>query len=262
MPQLPTEDADAAGAAAEVNVDPNDPASDVLAGLPGSGGRVALMYLQGSLNPVTLGHVQMLVEGRKLLLDADVCGERFDAVIAVVSVNRDGWVQRKLTPEQQHLFFNARDRSRLVAASTEDYPWIFAKEEHEEYDWWTIEERFPQHTIVRYMVNGADDVVKYTKWRYLSIKDYDERFITIGRPGHTHKVKSALKKRIAEKFSHTPELAAQRFLIGPELPAISSTAAREAALRNDRQALLQLLHPIVADALLALAAAGPRPDTE
>ena len=41
------------------------------------------------------------------------------------------------------------------------------------------------------------------------------------------------------------------FVVGPELPAVSSTQAREALGRGDREATLQLLHPAVADWLLA-----------
>lgn len=36
----------------------------------------------------------------------------------------------------------------------------------------------------RYLLNGADDVVKYEKWWH--VKDYEdgERYITVGRPGY------------------------------------------------------------------------------
>ena len=39
-------------------------------------------------------------------------------------------------------------------------------------------------------------------------------------------------------------------ILGPELADISSTAARDAAVRGDRQELLTLVHPAVAERLL------------
>ena len=38
--------------------------------------------------------------------------------------------------------------------------------------------------LARYLLNGADDVVKYEKW--WNVKDHEEgeRYVTVGRPGY------------------------------------------------------------------------------
>merc|ERR1719336_497252 len=65
--------------------------------------------------------------------------------------------------------------------------------------------------------------------------------ITMLRPGSS----DAIRKAVAGA-----KVAPEHFLLGPELPDISSTAAREASARGDIDALLVLLHPAVADELL------------
>ena len=82
----------------------------------------------GSLNPITHGHVHMITEARRALLDPDVCGDRFDAVIALVSVNGHSYVARKLPSSKQHLVFTEGERRALVDAATAHLPWCFTAE--------------------------------------------------------------------------------------------------------------------------------------
>merc|ERR1719220_3234213 len=86
-------------------------------------------------------------------------------------------------------------------------------------------------------MNGADDVVKYGKWSWASRR---ARFITMGRPGYTEGVVKGMKGAGVD-----PEQG--YFILGPELPDISSTAVREALATGDRKALEGLLHPKVAE---------------
>merc|ERR1711908_152569 len=87
-------------------------------------------------------------------------------------------------------------------------------------------------------MNGADDVEKYGKWRNAGPRN---RMITMGRPGFTESVK---------RGAQSVRVAAEDFILGPELPDISSTAARDACAHADIDTALQLLHPAVADFLL------------
>jgi phosphopantetheine adenylyltransferase len=86
------------------------------------------LSMLGSLNPITHGHVHMITEARRALLDADVCGDRFDAIIALVSVNKDRFVARKLTSDKQHLVFTECERLALINAATSHLPWCFTAE--------------------------------------------------------------------------------------------------------------------------------------
>jgi hypothetical protein len=90
-------------------------------------------------------------------------------------------------------------------------------------------------------MNGADDVCKYQKWRHAKPH---HRMITMGRPGST---KALLK---GMKSAGMPQCGTADFLLGPELPDLSSSAARVASHVGDRSGLLQLLHPSVADWML------------
>ena len=65
-----------------------------------------------------------------------------------------------------------------------------------------------------------DDVAKYRKWTDACAQ---RRYITMGRPGYTDQVLAGVKA------SHTPS---KYFVVGPELPDISSTLAREAIARG------------------------------
>jgi len=91
-------------------------------------------------------------------------------------------------------------------------------------------------------MNGADDVVKYRKW---SSAGRSNRMIVMGRPGFTDDVRSGIQGVV-----HQGRCALKHCLLGPELPDISSTAARAASVAGDRETLLEMLHPSVADWLL------------
>merc|ERR1719226_349513 len=84
-------------------------------------------------------------------------------------------------------------------------------------------------------MNGADDVAKYRKWVGAGPK---HRMITMGRPGFTERVRAGIA---------SAGVAPQHCVLGPELPDISSTAARDASAAGDAK---QLLHPAVAEYLL------------
>jgi len=94
-----------------------------------------------------------------------------------------------------------------------------------------LTERWPELKFVHFY--GADDVDKYRKYTWASCS---RRFITMGRPGFTEAVREGMAH--AKVDSH-----AGFFVVGPELPDVSSTAARKALIARDAAALEGVLHP-------------------
>jgi nicotinic acid mononucleotide adenylyltransferase len=89
--------------------------------------------------------------------------------------------------------------------------------------------------FVHFDMNGADNVLRYQKWKYATP---NRRSITIGRKGYTESVLSAIAKT---DIDHDEGI----FIVGPELPNISSSAVRKALKENNIEALQTLLHPSV-----------------
>ena len=83
-----------------------------------------------------------------------------------------------------------------------------------------MEKQFADLEFEIWNLSGADDVAKYQKWQGACAQ---RRYITMGRPGYTDQVLAGVKA------SHTPS---KYFVVGPELPDISSTLAREAIARG------------------------------
>jgi len=92
---------------------------------------------------------------------------------------------------------------------------------------------YPSLTFVTWWLNGADDVVKYKKWEKAG---ENSRRITMGRPGDTEAVAAAIQQ--------TP-LDPNHFLLGPEMPDVSSTKVRALLRARDDRALTDMLHPAV-----------------
>lgn len=207
------------------------------------GASVAMIVMLGSLCPITLGHVQCYVEARRMLLDKSGMGaarparlEHFDECIGLVWLNGDGMVSAKLEDKgQKTIYFS--DRRHLVTLATAEYPWLC-------YDDFSLEtelpKRWPNLRFTEFDMNGADDVVKYEKWRFVGP---DCRRITIGRPGSTAAVLDGMRSSGVDPDDGY-------FFLTPDLPDISSTAARDASARGDIKTLLTMLHPAVADWLL------------
>lgn len=228
------------------------------------GSLVALVSLRGSLCPVTLGHAQGFLEARRLLLgepsdpspqavvepshsgvesmeDRTAAGvrrparlETFAEVLGVLTLNGDRHVQGKLARHgEKHLTY--RERRGLVEVATAEYPWLgYARDENATFQ--ALRVRWRELRFVHFTLNGADDVVKYGKFRWPT--DSTHRYITMGRPGDTEKVRQGM-----ERANIDPEKG--HFILGPELPDISATEAREALRQGNQRMLQELLHPKV-----------------
>ena len=210
------------------------------------GTNVAVVTLLGSLCPVTLGHVQAFEAARELLLGC-VHGasvrrparlEYFTQVLGFISLNGDSHVKRKLLLNGE-VAMDFATRQTLVDLAIADYAWIDG-EAYQGASLWTLRRRWPRLVFTHFFLNGADDVVKCKKYKWARA---NARFITIGRPGSTDEVLAGMK-------AHGVDPDAGLFILGPELPDISSTAARKALAAWDIETLRGLLHPRVIELCL------------
>ena len=207
---------------------------------------VAIVTMRGSLCPITLGHVRCFEEARKLL-----CGNGallpagllpYSHCVGFVTLNGDHHLQSKFAHKREKPVVLA-ERQDLVRIATADLAWLeLSTSCRTSHDIARLQQQFPQLQFDHFDMNGADDVVKYQKWRWAGP---NQKMITMGRPGST----KAVVKGMASVG--IPDTGSANFVLGPELPDISSTKLRAASKRGDRAALLQLCHPHVADWMLA-----------
>lgn len=218
------------------------------------GAHVAVIVLSGSLNPITRAHVSLLEQGRKILLDPDQSKAHFDVVIAVVSLDDDRGVRRKLPREADRCWLLKKPvRTKLVNDVTVGLPWVTTTDDTGmPINMTRLRLSYPQLTITDYIIAGADDVIASRRWEWLETG----RLICVGRPGHTAAAGAAVVRHVAanpQLFYDVHQRGA--FLACPELQGVPTGHARELAQVGTRQALLTVVHPVVADAMLAIVAA-------
>lgn len=209
--------------------------------------KIAVVTLCGSLCPMTLGHLAMLKTARDFLKKR----QNFD-VIGLITLNSDWNVKEKLNTDA----LAYPKRRELVDLTIQDEAWITVeghghREEGKSLP--ALRRAFPGHTFHHYLLNGADDVVKYDKVkRYRSGASTvpQSPMICIGRPGSTVGVRDLVTKydvrdnffiaEMAEEFSGVSSTEARRIL--------KSTASPE----QKRTRLANILHPSVADACISM----------
>ncbi len=206
---------------------------------------VAVVTLLGTLCPITRGHMQAFVEARRLLLgdgcDSTPCAvkrpsqlERFDEVVGLVSLNGQDYVKRKLEKKGQPTLSLAQ-RQHLVDLAIAGIPWM-ACEPREGASLAQLAKRWPGLSFVHFCMNGADDVLRHCKWRW---SGPECRLLTMGRPGDTQRVIEGARRAGVD-------LDGGSFVMGPELPDISSSEARRALVDGDAATVGRMLHPDVA----------------
>lgn len=213
---------------------------------------VAVLTLLGSLCPITLAHVQAFIESRHLLLATPDHHDpslrpndlpSIDHVVGFISVNPDIFVVRKF-PGPEGIPINYEERVALVKMAIGEMSWMDVEPSEGE-TFLYLKYKFPKLKFLHFTINGADDVANRRKWRYAGKPNKQKhrasteanRFITMGRAGDTQRVLDGMKL-CGTSFS-------QFFFMGPELPDISSTMARAALERNDKNELSTMLHPKV-----------------
>jgi len=193
------------------------------------GNAVAVVTMTGTCCPVTLAHIQAFFEARKLLLKTG----QYDEVLGGLSLNGDFHVQKKLQ-EKGLASIPKTDRQHLVELSCQDHPWLNYNSTREYEYVAKLKERFPHLTFVHVRMNGADDVLKYSKWTSPDTQ------IVMCRPGITQDLLQALKKAKVD-------VSNGKFIVGPELRDISSTEVRDALVKGEVCRLQEMLHPAVLD---------------
>jgi len=222
----------------------------LLSSLP-EGANVAMVSMLGSLCPITLGHVQCFEEARKIILADPSSGvprpkrlQHFDECLGLIQLNGDGYVLRKVREKGQK-GLDIGQRGDMARLATADHLWLNYEDREARVLLNSVlsRKRFEHLNFVEFEMNGADDVVKYAKWTYLTSRGCSSRMIVMGRPGFTSQVLQGMAEVGLDRDDG-------KFIVGPELPDVSSTAAREASQKNDLPTLLSILHPSVADFLL------------
>lgn len=208
-------------------VDLEQKASECLDCLP-AGSRVAVVVMQGSLCPVTHGHVASFLEARKIFMALDGVArparlELFHECLGLFRLNNDGHVRIKMQQKKQP-FLNRDERRHLVRLATEEYNWLGHTSQSSLHLMRELKGRYPNVSFTQFQLNGADDVGRYHKWLGAS---RGHRLITMGRPGETEKVLKGVKKAKID-------LDDGIFIMGPELPDISSTKLRSQLMKGEK----------------------------
>ena len=203
------------------------------------GSKVAVITMTGSCCPITKAHVMAFEVARDFLI-AKEAEEEFQEVLGILCLNSDNHVWWKLSQIGQEMI-DWSNRIMLASLATEQIWWAGVSYIKERWAVQDFKEVWPSLKFIQYHMNGADDVLKYQKWTWAV---EDERYITMGRPGFTEELKSL-----------APET--KLFLIGPELPEISSSQVRAALREEDNDALDRFLHPAVKSWCLRHSPYGP-----
>ena len=216
--------------------------------------RVAVLDFLGSFCPVTTAHVAAITTARRILLgeiaplNADGALTSYNLVLGAMTVNSDSHVHFKLSRAgEEGEALSARQRLHLCSLATADeVSWLRIGTSAAE---WvaSLQASFPAVEFTVWMLNGADDVVRYEKWEWASAS---QPFITMGRHGDTEAIIDAIKRE---------GLLSNAFVLGPDLPDISSTAARHALRQTDTAMVQVCLHPHVASFLEQYGPYGGRP---
>ena len=132
------------------------------------GSRVAVVSMLGSLCPITIGHVMMFHEARKILLkhpSSKVERPRnlahFDLCLGLITLNGDRHVSSKLAEKKQRAL-SYKERAHLVQLATSEDPWLYFVDRCIGRDGTVtnLKQRWPDLEFVEFHMNGADDVVK------------------------------------------------------------------------------------------------------
>jgi len=168
--------------------------------------------------------------------------EPFAHAVGFLSLNPDHHLRAKFAGKREKPLGLA-DREMLVGVATAELAWLeLSTSKRLAGDVARLQQQFPQLSFRHFEMNGADDVIKYSKWTWAGP---NHKMITMGRPGSTQAVVQGMAS------VGIPATGSADFLLGPELPDVSSTKLRAASQRGDRAELLSLCHPGVAEWMLA-----------
>lgn len=263
--------------------DPTFADTELAPASPGS--EIAVLWLLGSLCPITRSHVLSLTEGRALLMGrpmthplplAPHCSPlpepRAAACLALVGVNRDSYVGAKFARLGEASFqLSAAERTALAASALSEHSsWakVLPPGMGPDAAISALAERHSSRGLrfVPYEVSGADDCLRYCKWRYAG-GDGWRLYVPLRSPDPQDPDTVALLAAVSKDHhdaqrqrGHEAGVSGEpgtgspwppHVVVGPGLPPHSSTQARAALKRGDAAALAAILPDAVAAWLLA-----------
>ena len=226
--------------------------------------KVAILELVGSLCPIHKGHVDTLVESRKMILNQQMQypppdpynkpilfndTQPFDYVIGIINQNPDSHVRSKMAekdPENGE-YIDVINRNLLSRMAVLDYDWCLADYGVRNF---TMGKYKNKLEFIKFEISGTDDSLKYQK--HINDGSYDEknRLLIILRrdeknPKDNQKLLSSL-----ETHGYNPDIPDRLIVVGPMLPDISSSKIREALKTKNNIVLDTMLNKCVKDKLL------------
>jgi len=207
------------------------------------GSRVAAVTMTGSCCPVTLAHIKCFMEARRILLGevARPRGlEKFHEVYGFLSLNSDLHVSTKI----HEPCISYANRSKLVRLAVSEHRWITLSRSSDGLLCRQLQQQRPDLEFVWFTLSWSDDILKGQRWKECTA---ERRFIAMCRSGYSMQLCNALTHaRMDPDMGH--------FIVGPEIPQISSAAIRRALGEGDASVLGKFLHPAVADWCLSMVA--------
>jgi O-acetyl-ADP-ribose deacetylase (regulator of RNase III) len=235
------------------------------------GATLGVLFLQGSLCPITRAHALSVTEGRRLLLGQPLqCSSLpvacpllpagaprpalCHAVVAIIGLNDSHSVNRKLAEMgEEALDWSER---RALCKLALPYPWVYhAGRDHSEFAF-SLVRRMRERaeggaaaiTVVSYQISGTDDALRFSKW--VAATPSQRLLIPLRSPNPLQEDTLRLLASMGGTGAW-PEV-----LLGPGLPEISATLARRALREGDEATARAALHD---DVVAWLRAKGPWP---
>ena len=202
---------------------------DILSKLNTTQGKIAIMSILGSFCPITRAHISLFAHTRDYLLQHS----SFCDALGFVLLNSAAHVHRKIQKKGQ-IPLSYDERKHLIQLATKDIDWLNHSEENEFLLTHKLHKLWPKIDFFHYTLNGADDVIKYKKWRFASS---EHRLIILLRPGFGERLITMMREDGAKE--------SENCIIMPEISSASSSRVREALLRGDQKQAQALLHPDV-----------------
>ena len=201
--------------------------SNISAQLNTTQGKIAIISILGSFCPITRAHVSLFTHTRDYIFQLD---SSFCDVLGFILLNSDAHVHRKLQQKGQK-GLSVLERQHLIQLATKDLPWLNYVQEQEFQLAYKLRRKWSNIDFTHYVLNGADDVIKYQKWRFASSQ---YRLIILSRPGWG----DTLRARMNEDGAAENE----NCIILPEISSGSSSSVREALSQGDHKRAQELLH--------------------
>lgn len=210
--------------------------------------RVALINYTGTFHPVTNGHTMVIEDAYNVLANRVFDRvwtvprriPRYDIVFVIVAFNSEESLRRKMVQAQEPvtatLHSSVAARAALFSTATAHLPYVYVSTTYGSEIVSQIADVVPTAEITRYYLNGADDVVRYQKWREARANN---RLLIAGR-GHCTE----------EVLSHATDNRAPYYIVLHERTQISSSRIRRLLRDRNLSELRRHMHPGVLEHII------------